>query len=459
MSDITPDSLPEAGVSILQGLEPENAYLGRQPISTRDGALFGFELLFRSGTDNLANHIDDGQATAHVIVRAIGEMGVSAALGSHFGFVNIGGDMLVDQSLRVIPPARFILEIPVAVARNPENLKHCQMLREAGYRLALDDVTGMFDELVGLLPHFEFIKIDFVRCPKEQLADLTLLLKSFQKTLVALKVESLEESELAKALGFDLFQGYYFARPEVLSSRRASASHGALLRLLHVLLADPDMAELEVELKLNPTVVMHLMRLVNSGAFGLGRNVSSIREAIMAAGIDRIARWTQLLLYADRSGVPFDSDPLVQLASVRAHFMELAASRLRNHDRRLLDSAFLTGVFSLIDVVFGGAIEHILSGLALSVPITEAILHRRDMLGQLLALAEAAERGDQTTIESLCLSLWPMTAATVAEDSLWAVELANTHTQEIPSAEELADTGPAEVDESLLGRESTDAQS
>ena len=167
----------------------------------------------------------------------------------------------------------------------------------------------------------------------------------------------------------------------------------------------------------------------------------------MAAGIDRITRWTQLLLYADKSGVPFDSDPLVQLASVRAHFMERAASRLHNHDRRLLESAFLTGVFSLIDVVFGGAIEDILSGLALSVPITEAILHRRGLLGQLLALAEAAERGDQTTIESLCGQLWPMTAVTVAEDSLSAVEIANIHMLDNSLTDELTDPGSAEIAE------------
>lgn len=459
MNNITHDRVPETGMSILRNLEPENAYLGRQPILNRDGALLAFELLFRSGKDNLANHIDEGQATAHVVARAIGEMGVNAALGSHLGFVNIGGEMLVDQSLRVIPPARFVLEIPASVTRNPENLKHFQALCDAGYRLALDDVTGVFDELADVLPHFEFIKIDFVRCPKEQIAELVVLFKQHQKTLIALKVESQEEYGLAKELGFDLFQGYYFARPEVLSSRRASASHGALLRLLQVLLADPDMAELEVELKLNPTVVMHLMRLVNSGAFGLGRNVSSIREAIMAAGIDRIARWTQLLLYADRSGVPFHSDPLVQLASVRAHFMERAASRLHNHDRRLLDSAFLTGVFSLIDVVFGGAIEDILSGLALSVPITDAILHRRGLLGQILALAEAAERGDQATIIALCGHLWPMTATTVAEDSLSAVEIANIHTQEDPLADEPVGPGPIGVVGESLGRGSPDAQS
>jgi EAL and modified HD-GYP domain-containing signal transduction protein len=439
MSDLTSDGPPEAGASILQNLEPENAYLGRQPILNREGALIAFELLFRSGTDNLANHIDDGQATAHVVARAIGEMGVDAALGPHLGFVNIGGDMLVDESLRVIPPARFVLEIPVWVARNPENLVHCQLLREVGYRLALDDVAGHFDDLISLLPYFDFVKIDFVRCPKDQIASLVELLKQHGKALIALKVESIAEYELAKEHGFDLFQGYYFARPEVLSSRRASASHGALLRLLQLLLADPDNAELEAELKLNPTVVMHLMRLVNSGAFGLGRNVSSIREAIMAAGIDRITRWTQLLLYADRNGLPFDSDPLVQLASVRAHFMELAASRLHNHDRRLLDSAFLTGVFSLIDVVFGGAIEDILSGLALSVPITEAILHRRGQLGQLLALAEAAERGDQITIDSLCEGLQPMNSASVAEDSLSAMEIVNCSNQQTETVDELTD--------------------
>lgn len=443
MSNTASDRQPEAGMSILQNIEPENAYLGRQPILNRSGALVAFELLFRSGRDNLANHVDDGQATAHVVARAIGEMGVDAALGTHLGFLNISGPMLIDESLRVIPPMRFVLEIPVWVARDPDNLAHCQALREAGYRLALDDVAGEFDarDIEKALPLFEFVKIDFIRCPTEQIAPLVDLLRQHNKTLIALKVETEEEHALAKSLDFDWFQGYFFARPEVLSSRRASASHSALLRLLQVLLSDPDTTELESELKLNPTVVMHLMRLVNSGAFGLGRNVSSIREAIMAAGISRITRWTQLLLYADRNGMPFDSDPLVQLASVRAHFMERAAWRMHNHDRRLLESAFLTGVFSLIDVVFGGKLEDTLAGLALSVPITEAILHRRGLLGALLALAEAAERGDQVSIESLCQGLRPMTAATVAEDSLAAVELAHGGYREEVAVEDPLDFG------------------
>jgi len=446
MSDTTSDHRPETGISILQHLEPENAYLGRQPILNRSGSLVAFELLFRSGKDNLANHIDDGQATAHVVARAIGEMGVDAALGPHLGFLNISGSMLLDESLRVIPPARFVLEIPIWVARDPDNQVHCAALREAGYRLALDDVADALDEedVKHVLPLFEFIKIDFVRCPTEQIAPLVGLLKQYNKTLIALKVETDAEHTLAKSLAFDWFQGYFFARPEVLSSRRASASQSALLRLLHVLLDDPDTDELEAELKLNPTVVMHLMRLVNSGAFGLGRNVSSIREAIMAAGISRIARWTQLLLYADRDGMPFESDPLVQLASVRAHFMERAAWRMHNHDRRLLESAFLTGVFSLIDVVFGGALEDILAGLALSVPISDAILHRRGLLGKLLALAEAAERGDQVSIESLSRTLPPMTAATVAEDSLAAVELAHGGRRDEVGVEEAPEPGVLE---------------
>jgi len=429
MNDMMSDTPIEADPSTLENSEPEHAYLGRQPILNRAGALIGFELLFRSDVVNRASFVDDGQATADVITRTIGEMGLDAALGSHLGFINVGGDMLADESLRVIPPARFVLEVPGQDVQDREHWQRYQALREAGYRLVLDDVVERSEALIGALPYFDYIKIDFVRCPREQIAPLVVELKHHAKTLVALKVESQREYALAKQLGFDLFQGYYFAKPEVLSSRRANASHVALLRLQALLQADPGIHELEVELKLNPTVVMHLMRLVNSGAFGLGRNVSSVREAIMAAGMNRITRWTQLLLYADSNGLPIGSDPLVHLAAVRAHFMELAASRLHNHDRRLLESAFLTGVFSLIDVVFGGAIEETLEGLALAMPIREAILQRRGILGQLLTLAEAAERGDQVTIDELCEHLPPLSAATVAEDSIGAAVLENQHTR------------------------------
>jgi EAL and modified HD-GYP domain-containing signal transduction protein len=211
---------------------------------------------------------------------------------------------------------------------------------------------------------------------------------------VAEKVETQEDFAFARELGFDLFQGYFFARPQVLSAPVIRSTRPALLRLLALLARDAGMAELEAELKLNPNVVVQLLRLVNSSAFGLGRNISSLREAIIATGTRQIARWAQLLLYAEGRDLPWRSDPLVQLAGTRSRFMELAASWLRPSEESFADAAFMTGIFSLVHVVVGSTPEATLDRLGLSPPIRDAIVNRTGPLGALLRLTEAAERGE-----------------------------------------------------------------
>jgi c-di-GMP-related signal transduction protein len=196
---------------------------------------------------------------------------------------------------------------------------------------------------------------------------------------------------------------YYFAKPQVLTSRRLTPSREALLRLLVLLCGEPEIVELESELKRNPSVVMQLLRLLNSTAFGLARTISSLREAIMIVGTRQIARWAQLLLFAD--GHALRTDPLAQLCGTRARFMELAAGRMQPGDERFSDAAFITGVFSLVHVLFGGAIEDIVSTLPIHGDIRRALLERHGELGRLLNATEAAESGELMAIRAACDAL------------------------------------------------------
>ena len=213
------------------------------------------------------------------------------------------------------------------------------------------------------------------------------MLKSAGKLLVASGIDAQADFEATHRLGFDRFQGYFFARAQSSASRRVSAPRHALLNLLQLLAGDPTVAQLEAELKLNPLLVMHLMKLANSSGLAVGHKVTTLRDAINATGTDRIARWTQLLLYADGRKVALEDDPLLQLAATRARFMELAIERLPEAGRDEADAAFLTGVFSFVDAVFGGSLESTLNVLTLSRPIQAAILHREGELGELLSVS------------------------------------------------------------------------
>ncbi|CAD6508243.1 EAL and HDOD domain-containing protein [Paraburkholderia metrosideri] len=388
--------------SLVDGTGPDSitqfVYLGRQPILDRDGALNAYELLFRAGAHNYAEISDDAQATAQVVARTIGGIGVPSVLGHHRGFVNMDRALLFNDIVHLMPPDRFVLEILETVRFDAHLARRLGELRRAGFLIALDDVSELSDELIGALPYVDIVKIDFLQTGRETLAKLASMVRNHGKTLLAEKVETREDFALARELGFDLFQGYFFARPQVLVAPRNRSSRPGLLRLLALLSRDAGIAELEAELKLNPSVVVQLLRLVNSSAFGLGRKIASLREAIIATGTRQIARWAQLLLYADGGDLPWSADPLVQLAGTRSRFMELAANWLRPSDEDFADAAFMTGIFSLVHVVLGSTPCEVLDKLGLAPQIRDAIVLRNGALGALLRLAEAAEEGDAASL-------------------------------------------------------------
>ncbi|MBP0605736.1 MULTISPECIES: EAL and HDOD domain-containing protein [Burkholderia] len=396
------DDQPESGG---RAAAPEYVYLGRQPILDRSGALIAFELLFRSGTANRAHITDDAAATAQVIGRLIGDIGLTAALGDRTGYVNIDRTVLMSDIVWLLPHERFILEILETVTFDDALCKRCSELRRAGYRLALDDVSEVSPRLFEFLPYVDIVKIDFLECPREHLAELIGTVKQHGKMSVAEKIETPEDHGAAMQAGFELFQGYYFAKPQVLTSRRVTPSRDALLRLLVLLGGEPEIVELEAELKRIPNLVIPLLMLLNSSAVGLSQPVSSLREAIMLVGTRQITRWTQLLLFADERLDALRSDPLAQLCGARARFMELAAGRLRPDDDRFAATAFIAGVFSLVHVLFGSTIEDVVTTTPIHADIRRALLERHGELGWLLNASEAAESGDFDVIRAACDTL------------------------------------------------------
>lgn len=385
-----------------QESEHDFVYLGRQPILNRDGSLAAFELLFRNSNENRAFVTDDQEATAHVLVRTIGDVGIAAALGQNMGYVNVSRDMLMSEVMLLVPPHRFVVEILESVMLDADALARCAKLRQYGYKIALDDVAEISPRLLEALPIADIVKIDFLQCDRDAIPALVALVKKQRKTLLAEKVETDSDYKTAVQLGFDLFQGYYFAQPQVLTTRRTSSSRQALLRLLSLLADEPTLAELETELKQSPNLVVQVLRLINSSAFGISRPISSLRQAIIAIGTRQIARWAQLLFFADGRNLSLQSDPLVQMAGTRARFMEVVALHLRPDDPRLADAAFITGIFSLVHVVFGTSQQEVVDMLRLSPAIRSAILDETGELGMLLALSKASELGDERLLQTAC---------------------------------------------------------
>ncbi|SIT43013.1 Diguanylate phosphodiesterase [Paraburkholderia ribeironis] len=411
------------------------ASFARQPILNRDGMLCGYEIKVRApvlpmaeadarpvaNRDALPGRPPaPAQRVARAIVRGLVQSDVRGALTGHPAYVDVSREMLLDDGILQLPAEGFMLELPTTLEVDDALIARIVQLYGRRYRFVLDEVTQPNETFAKLLPYADVVKIDVERAPRALLPKLASVLKSAGKLLIAAGLDAQADFEAVHELGFDRFQGYFFARPQSSASRRVSAPRHALLNLLQLLAGDPTVAQLEAELKLNPVLVMHLMKLANSSGLVVGYKVTTLREAINATGTDRIARWTQLLLYADGRKVALEDDPLLQLAATRARFMELAIERLPEAGRDETDAAFLTGVFSFVDAVFGGSLENTLNVLTLSRPIQAAILRREGVLGLLLSVVEALENGAWEPIAALCERLSPLTVQEVAQLGLAA---------------------------------------
>ncbi|MEO8409337.1 MAG: EAL domain-containing protein [Propionivibrio sp.] len=374
----------------------QDVFLGRQPILDRQQQLFAYELLFRSGgaeQGNYASFVDGNQATATVITNAFTDFSLADALGPYQGFIKVDHGLLFSDLINALPPHAVVLEILETVAQTPEMLARCAQLRSAGYVFAVRERPESLDQARPLLQLAEVIKVDISRVDPERLKQLANNLKPLGKTLLAEKVERVEQMQLCHELGFDLFEGYYFARPTVMHGKRLQTSELALLRLLGLLSQDADTSEVEKVFKQEPVLTYNLLRLTNSAGSGMTTRITSLRHAITLLGRRQLLRWLQLLLYSGVSGGE-TVNPLLQLAATRGRLMELLVDRTpaaKEAGRELIDQAYMVGILSLMPVLLGSSMADILTQLPVAKPVHEALGEYRGTLGDLLSLIEALE--------------------------------------------------------------------
>jgi c-di-GMP-related signal transduction protein len=212
-------------------------------------------------------------------------------------------------------------------------------------------------------------------------------------------VESNEQMQLCHDLGFDLFQGYFFAHPTVIQGKRLQTSELALLRLLGLLSQDADTAEVEKVFKQEPVLTFNLLRLTNSAGSGMATKITSLRHAITLLGRRQLLRWLQLLLYSGTSGTTQTVNPLLQLAATRGRLMELLVDRTpaaKEGGRDLVDQAYMVGILSLMPALVGSRMSEVLAQLPLAATVNDALGEHRGTLGDLLSLIELLENSQET---------------------------------------------------------------
>ncbi len=379
----------------------KKVFLGRQPILDRDQSIVGYELLFRSADTLHANIHDFTNVDSFVISNVLSTFGIHEVLGKHKGFINVAGDLLMSDLLEILPQEKTVIEILETVEISDALLERCRELKERGFTLALDD-NCYHPDYEPLYEIVDIVKIDVLQIPAVELKEMVGLLSNRGLTLLAEKVETMEQYNFCHELGFDLFQGYYFARPAVLNKRKVDVSGVALLKLLELICRDAELDEIEEAFKHNPNLTYNLLRLVNSVVIGMKEKIRTLRHALVVLGMQQLKRWIQLALFASDKTSAI-GNPLLETAATRGRMMEILVGKWEpefvTHDYS--DRAFMTGVLSLVDVLLGVPMEEILHQLNLDEEVRLALLERKGALGSLLLLAEKLENMDFIDVSQL----------------------------------------------------------
>lgn len=383
----------------------EHCIIGRQPILDRNEHLYGYELLFRSTDVNEANIQDSGRATANVIVNTLASFGIRELLDGHKGFINVDLEMLMYEGLELLPHEHIVIELLESIESSPAVIHRCLALKEAGFRFALDDhrYSPDFAELYAVV---DIVKIDLLQTPLETLPEIIELLRPYPCKLLAEKVESVEMFKACHSLGFDYFQGYYFARPDILKKKKMDEDATTLLKLLRLLAEDASIHEIEQAFRGSPSLTYKLMMLVNSVAFGNRQKIQGVRHAIAMTGRIQIKRWIQLALFAADGDDTF-AHPLVDMAASRAGFMEQMAfvhPQLQFIDESP-EHAFMTGILSLMENIYDITIEEIILNLNLNEDVATALLNHTGHYGSLLRVMEHIEHLDMSSASAELLAI------------------------------------------------------
>lgn len=372
----------------------DNAFIARQPIFDQNKRVFAYELLFRaSSASHTCEAVDGNKATSEVIANTMFAFGGRNILGGRRGFLNFTREHLFVDYSGILDPKQIVIEVLESVPPDDDVVKACLSLKERGFTIALDDCVGK-DLSNPLAKCADIIKVDFRGTDDAEQRLLANHFRSRGITMLAEKVETLAEFDLARQWGYSLFQGYFFARPEIVQGKRIPQSKKQYQGLLCALSRPSfDFREIEAAIKHDISLTYKFLLYLNSARFGFLSRIDSIRHALVMLGERQVRTWLSLAIIASMGSDK--SSELVMTGAIRAHFCELlgAKARLATPSENL----FLLGLFSVMDAIMGFPLDDVLAGIRIEKDVLDTLLNTADENNGLMSiytLVRAYEIGD-----------------------------------------------------------------
>ncbi|MBM9614595.1 HDOD domain-containing protein [Desulfobulbus rhabdoformis] len=373
-----------------------DVYIARQPIFDAHKKIFAYELLFRQSQGLQLGQLSGDRATTSLLSTAFLTEGIEKVAGNRPCFINFTQNLLLQEIAPTFPKNKIIIEILEDVEAIPEVVTACRRLSELGYILALDDFVYE-KNLLPLIELTNIIKIDYRLSTTDEIERMLYRLSRFSIRFLAEKIETYEEFEHARKLGFHYFQGYFFAKPESLKITEIASNKISLINLLtEINKAEPTVDQLETIIETDVSISYKLLRYINSSFYHLLKEVDSIRQAIIYLGDQEIRRFVTLVIVSELAA---EKPPeLIRLSIIRARWCQLVAEDCK----QVTDSGefFLLGLFSLIDAILDKPMQQVLEMLPLSDSIKEALSSKEGPYSPFLLVLLTYEKGQ--TKECLC---------------------------------------------------------
>ena len=378
---------------------PQHAFLARQPILDRGCRLIGYELLFRPSIDHSTAGSCAEQATARVITDAVSAFGLDSLTRGKLAFINVNRTLLLDDLTGLaglLPPSGVVIELLEDIEADDDVLAACRELRRAGYALALDDFT-LNERTADLVPMARYIKLDRPSTADPDMpAKIASLCRGPRPSLLAEKVETVEQFDAGLTAGFDYFQGYFFGRPTMQYARSLPGPQIGSLRLLKAV-EDPNLQLLDLQalIERDPALCYRILRSVNTARFAQTRQITSIRQALLLMGLLTARRLISLWILA---GLGLSANPeLLAMSATRARCCEQLAALMGGWPTDAESAAaegFLLGMCSLLDAILEQPMAVLVRDLPLSADVQAALLGEDNAWRRLLDVVTAFERGD-----------------------------------------------------------------
>ncbi len=378
-----------------------SVFVARQAIFNRSKKVVAYELLFRDSPKNYFPDIAEGQATARLIMENQLNLGTRHITSGKKALINIGPESLKLDLCAFLPCQDVVIELLESIEPTDDNYELCRGLFHSNYKLALDDFVykPQWDRFLKLV---KLIKFDIAITPLSEIQPIIKKLQAHKQIkILAEKIETQDDYKLAFDMGFDYFQGYFFAKPTMIKQNDIDYNYGLVVAIYaEIMKNSPDIKAISGLFELDAALAYKLLRLINSGVFPIQSQISSLKQALVYLGHERLKKFVSLIVTAHTAGKK--PAELMQVCVVRARFCELLAKKVNKSQS---GEAFLTGLFSLLDAILDQPMSLLVEKLPFPDEIKTALLGDKNTLYYILNVVKAYETGSWWALEQAVLLL------------------------------------------------------